>query len=110
MLQCVLINVWSIRLSKTSQLILILFLCNRVCCERICSVFHVVCNVKELLSTAFDEAVQRVLHQLQVLQLFLGLLPVLPQKAGDLTASSEGQTTDRQQVYSRVCMSSYELF
>lgn len=55
---------------------------------RICGVFLVVRHVEELLGAAFDEAVQRFLHQLQVLQLCPGLLLVLLQEAGDLTASS----------------------
>lgn len=63
--------------------------------ERIFSIFLVVRHVEELLGAAFDEAVQRVLHQLQVLQLCPGLLPVLPQEAGDLTASSGRQSESR---------------
>lgn len=67
-------------------------------CERICGVLRVVGHVEELLGAAFDEGVQRVLHQLQVLQLSLELLLGRPQEAGDLTASS-AQTTVREHVY-----------
>lgn len=48
----------------------------------------VVGHVEELLGAALDERVQRVLHQLQVVQLSLELLLVDLQEAGDLTAAS----------------------
>jgi len=73
-------------------------------CERICRVLKVVRHVKELPCTAFDESVQRVLHQLQVvhlpLELALPLELVLPHEAGGRTAAS-GQATDREQRVKR---------
>lgn len=51
--------------------------------KRICSVVHVVRHVEQLLGAAFDEAVQRGLHQLQVLQLPLEPAPGPPQKPAD---------------------------
>lgn len=56
--------------------------------ERICGVVEVVGHAEQLLSAALDERVQRVLHQLQAVQLSLELLLVLPQEAGDGRASS----------------------
>lgn len=56
--------------------------------QRICSVLQVVGDLKELLGTTFDQAIQHALHQLQVLHLSLEHLLVLPQEAGDVTFSS----------------------
>lgn len=50
---------------------------------RIWRVFHVVRKAEKLLGTASDEAVQRFLHQLQLLNLSMELLLVPPQEAGD---------------------------
>lgn len=57
-------------------------------CQRICSVVHVVRHVEQLLGAALDEAVQRGLHQLQVLQLPLEPAPGPPQKPADGVLSS----------------------
>lgn len=56
--------------------------------ERICSVLQVVSDLKELLGTTFNQAIQHALHQLQVLHLCLEHLSVLPQEVGDVTFSS----------------------
>lgn len=53
----------------------------------------VICQVKQLLSTTFDEAVQRVLHQLQVVHLFLDLEN--PQEVRDGKVSSEEQSRQK---------------
>lgn len=50
---------------------------------RIWRVFHVVRKAEKLLGTASDEAVQRFLHQLQLLNLSMEPLLVPPQEAGD---------------------------